>query len=359
MRPWTIALGALIAQPASATDPERFRVRAGAELLYAFGAKQPWGAGVTLDATVIPPQLRVLPPSIAVGGGVRLETWADRSVQLAFEPSIGLTMTEQDHLCGVGASSPEAQVQLRPGLALRTRGGPAVTLAAAFDASAIPFSARTRVGFAIPLLEDPTQPAHASGRLEDLTAGLGLGLTSSFSCSDWMVGRPLREGDGVVLPTASHQPRHAAASSWLTQAQEEYAAVGAFLKLAAELHELGAPASLVQACVSAAADEVRHAVVCLGRAASLAGLPLELDMPDVRSRSFADRRSGLLQLALESWADGFLNEGHAAVEAARAASLASDATDRRIHARIAEEERAHALLGATITGWCVQELARA
>lgn len=51
--------------------------------------------------------------------------------------------------------------------------------------------------------------------------------------------------------------------------------------------------------------------------------------------------------------DGYLNEGRAADRLEARASATREDRDARIQARIAAEERGHALLGRDVARWCL------
>lgn len=170
-------------------------------------------------------------------------------------------------------------------------------------------------------------------------------------------GRPLRDAAGARVPT------HAApvetepddpATRWQADAQAECEAVASFLQVADALMAAGAPVELVDAALSAAADEVRHALLCAARAWD-AGLSADASRPvmpgDFARPALADREAALIRLATESLADGLLNEGAAAAQAAADPRRGHNSRADRTLRRIAAEERRHAHLGAAIAGW--------
>lgn len=142
--------------------------------------------------------------------------------------------------------------------------------------------------------------------------------------------------------------------------QAECEAVASFLQVADALMATRAPVELVDAALAAAADEVRHALLCTARARA-AGLeaaaarpvwPTDLAGPSEFARQ-TSREAALIRLATESLADGLFNEGAAAARAAADPRRGHDARADRTLRRIADEERRHARLGAAIAGWAV------
>jgi hypothetical protein len=189
-----------------------------------------------------------------------------------------------------------------------------------------------------------------------------------------IAGRPLRTASGLARIDArareiddgsrkSATPRRdlleRAGRAWERDAQYECASIPAFLQLAAELLANGAPDDLVDRALSAAEDEMRHAVICARMASRYLGtrvwpaLPATYDEANIEGR--ATRSPDLAQLAIESWLDGCLSEGAAAARAARASHFAVDTAAKNAQARIASDEARHAELGWSILRWAVAE----
>lgn len=337
----TILVGALVATPAEAAP----RVRAGIDLSLTFGASRPFGIGLSTDVSVPAFDEQT---GLMIGGGTRFDVFPGSGVQWVLEPLVGAGLLPNPSSCEF---SPRFVFDVRPGLALRSRGGPAMTFATSAQFSQT-LGGQVRFGGAVPLAASPRREARADlGMIQDLTLTVGPHLTSLDTC---IVGRPLREDGEMVLAEAEGATHSSVlAADWLEQAREEHAAVAAFLRLAAELEALGAPDALVQACRASAAEEAVHARLCLQRAAEHAGAPAVLDELVTAPRAFASRAEALATLAHESWHDGFVNEGRAAEVARQAAQRATDPADRAVHLRIAREEAVHAELGARITAWCL------
>jgi hypothetical protein len=166
-------------------------------------------------------------------------------------------------------------------------------------------------------------------------------------------GRPLRRRGRwrrreLLLPVDDR--RHA-----LT-ARAEYASVASFAELALQLMALGAPATLVARCHRAALDEISHAAI----ADALDGRPHEpfAPVPHLLGRRIGrrcrTRRAQVARLALDSYRDGWLNEGRAAARLDVRAAAASDPNERAALERVAADERGHADLARDVVLWCFE-----
>lgn len=203
------------------------------------------------------------------------------------------------------------------------------------------------------------------------TTGIGLRAPGVFGpygttgCSGFIAGRPLREDGEVVLPKVvllGSCPRQipdddlaaALGEAWLADARAECASVPAFLALARDLAEVGAPPELIAAALSAAGDEIRHTVLCSRLASRFLGVSVVPVMPPVPAPRAEAREETLRRLAVESWADGLLGEGAAAVRAERGLRHASDGPARRAQAVIARDEAKHADLAGSVLDFCLQ-----
>jgi len=142
---------------------------------------------------------------------------------------------------------------------------------------------------------------------------------------------------------------------WLDRARMEWASVPAFLELARQLTALGAPVALTERARAAAADELRHAVLSGGLAATLGELHLlDLDPPATTpARPPAIGLAGLIRLAVESFADGCVGEAAAADQAAREAEITAVPEIACVLRGIAEDEARHALLAWDVLSWAL------
>lgn len=132
-------------------------------------------------------------------------------------------------------------------------------------------------------------------------------------------------------------------------ARLEDASVRAFVVLARELGENGAPASLGRRARRSARDEVRHARATARLAKKLGGRP-------VRARVEPARRRGLFGIALENAVEGCVRETYGALLAAYQARASTHADVRRELARIAADEARHAELSWDVHRWIMTRL---
>lgn len=167
------------------------------------------------------------------------------------------------------------------------------------------------------------------------------------------VAEPTAELECVVDPdfvsALGRSERKALGRLWLEDARLEHSAVSAFLTLSGELAALGAPASLVRRAIDAARDETVHTRLCLEAARRHTGLAWTL--PPFRSPE-APRRS-IEALVRESWEDGCLGEGIAAIAAREGAKNCRHDWTRSTLETIARDESRHADLAWRVLEWCV------
>ena len=202
-----------------------------------------------------------------------------------------------------------------------------------------------------------------SAALSVLTLSLGTAvvvvLMRDIVIGHWIEGRPVRRRGRLVLPKARGESASVARDTWLAAADHETAAVAAFTNLANRLRDVGAPHDLVQRCRRAADDETRHARQCarLAGASGASTTTWTTTAPTLKSPQPArmrSRRIALVRIALESFADGMVNEGFAAARLQRSA-VSADAETARSLRRMARDERRHATLAADIVRWCRNE----
>lgn len=149
----------------------------------------------------------------------------------------------------------------------------------------------------------------------------------------------------------------------LEEAGAEYASVASFGELALRLLAVGAPAALVGACHRAALDELRHAATVEVLAGRDAGGVTFGAFPGLLGRRIGgggvarvrSRRAELRRIAVESYLDGWLNEGRAARELRGRAVHAASAVERDALMTMAEDEQRHADLAREIVTWCFEE----
>ncbi len=145
--------------------------------------------------------------------------------------------------------------------------------------------------------------------------------------------------------------RSAAADGWRKVAAMETASIAAFAHLANELLALGAPPRLLTGALRAAQEEVEHARLCYGLAASLDGRSLgPAHFPEALKPR--DTRLTPERFAVECLIEGCLGEGVSAWVAAELALTATDERTREVLRKISVEELSHAELGWNIVDWC-------
>ena len=132
--------------------------------------------------------------------------------------------------------------------------------------------------------------------------------------------------------------------------------MASFGELALRLIAVGAPVELVEACHRAALDEIRHArqedALARRDRGHFGAVPGLLGRRiGGLSRS---RRAQVRRIAVESFVDGWRNEGAAAADLRR---RADDATgqERSTLLAMAADEQGHAELARDIVLWCFEE----
>ncbi|MEQ9322731.1 MAG: ferritin-like domain-containing protein, partial [Polyangiaceae bacterium] len=146
--------------------------------------------------------------------------------------------------------------------------------------------------------------------------------------------------------------RRALARHWTDVGLMEHASIAAFARFALQLLAQGAPADLVERTHEAMADETRHARAAFALASAYAGeligpgpLPMEGALEDQDAAT-------ILRLVVR---EGCIGETVAAIEAAEAASHASDPVVRVILEGIAADEHRHAELAWKYVDWVLSE----
>ncbi len=141
------------------------------------------------------------------------------------------------------------------------------------------------------------------------------------------------------------------ARRWAERAAEECASVPAFLQLAQELFELGAPRALVARALAAAREELGHTRATVGLAELFGDGALVIAPPRWEPRPSLPRPLALCRLVAETWLDGCLNEGLASAIAAAEAQATRVDEVAEVSRLLAWEEAGHAALAADILRW--------
>jgi hypothetical protein len=173
-------------------------------------------------------------------------------------------------------------------------------------------------------------------------------------------GRAFRDGSGgarsrVTRAARQFDGRCPDAARWAGRARDECSSVLAFLQLALELLDEAAPLELVARAVRSAEQELSHTWAAAALASRFGGAPLVAHSPAPHFRQRLPRRQQLGRLLHESWVDGCLNEGLAALIAAEEARVATDSEEARISAKIAREEAEHAALAFDVVRWVLSQ----
>jgi len=194
--------------------------------------------------------------------------------------------------------------------------------------------------------EDPSYVIIEECRFRDLDARVAeVELTYSYP--------PEACGRRPADWTPSAEPARGALGAHLARCAElEHASVFAFLRLAGELAELGAPPPLVAAARAAAADEVRHTLLVGGLARALGAEP-----PPVVVSGGGARSAG--SIAEENAAEGCVREAFGALVATWLAANAADPILAAASAIIAPDERRHARLARAVDRFLAPRLSRA
>jgi hypothetical protein len=135
-----------------------------------------------------------------------------------------------------------------------------------------------------------------------------------------------------------------ARAAWL-----EAASIHAFLHLANELKDHGAPRELQKLAVAAARDEIRHTAIMTALARKYGAEPPKVEVVLPAGRS-------LEAIAIENAAEGCVRETWGAVIALWQAERAHDAEARAAFTTIARDEVRHAALAWAIDRWATPQL---
>ncbi|HYQ04508.1 MAG TPA: hypothetical protein VER96_37805 [Polyangiaceae bacterium] len=203
--------------------------------------------------------------------------------------------------------------------------------------------------------------SHQEWLLPSYSLGVGMRVQPTFGdvgfCAE---GRPFRGARGRArlagaTAASAFDARSPDAARWTARARDECASVPAFLQLARELAELGAPTELVLRALAAAEEELGHTRAAAELASLFGGARLALNPPTHRFRPALSRKQALLRLARESWCDGYLNEGLAASIARAELSETRTREEADALRLIEREESGHAALALDVLRWSLKQ----
>lgn len=171
-----------------------------------------------------------------------------------------------------------------------------------------------------------------------------------------MRGRPLIDSTGLHRATLRQgnawgqstqqtadlplELRQRIADEWRHDALMEHASVASFARAALELMSLAAPPHLVDGCLAAGRDEVRHAERCFALASSYSGTSLEAGPLAL----VAPRPLTWAELAVHTFEEGCVEETLATLDAQRALARCTAPEAAVALSEIAEDEARHAEL---------------
>jgi len=152
------------------------------------------------------------------------------------------------------------------------------------------------------------------------------------------------------LCRAAPGPTRTALGGFFAQAAGlEAASVYAFLQLARELAQLDAPRALVEACLAAVDDELRHTGSVASLARRFGGEP---QLPTVEPLAPRDA----FEIARQNASEGCVRETFGALLATYQADSARDPQVRQAMQAICEDETRHAQLSWALAGWLEPQL---
>lgn len=197
--------------------------------------------------------------------------------------------------------------------------------------------------------------------LKSYSVGAGARFIPTFGLPGFCeVGRAFRDdGGGARSRKARASERFDGrcpdAARWAARTRDECSSILAFLQLALELVDEGAPGALVARALRCAEQELSHTWAAAALASRFGGALLAPRSPAPRFRRRLPRRQQLARLACEGWVDGCLNEGLAALIAAVEARDATDAEEASVSAKIARDEAEHAALALDVVRWVLSQ----
>lgn len=156
-----------------------------------------------------------------------------------------------------------------------------------------------------------------------------------------------RRPEGLVEP--GRIPGNPVGAWFARAAWLEAASIHAFLHLANELKDHGAPRELQKLAVASARDEIRHTAIMTALARKYGAEPPKVEVVLPAGRS-------LEAIAIENAAEGCVRETWGAVIALWQAQRAQDAEARAAFTTIARDEVRHAALAWAIDRWATARL---
>lgn len=175
----------------------------------------------------------------------------------------------------------------------------------------------------------------------------------------WRAPRPTDAAPAALVLDAPSELRTQLGQAWRETACKEHAAIASFSQLSLDLLAVGAPPYLLEITQADAGDEIRHTSTCLaiaqafdGQEHAPAAFPAARMLRPLATRS---RPLALLQIALDSLADGVLNEGMSARVLAKLADRSADPRLGALLRGMAVDEARHAAHSWRIVEWCVAE----
>jgi hypothetical protein len=167
-------------------------------------------------------------------------------------------------------------------------------------------------------------------------------------------GVPREDWLNRLLPDVSRldvATRCALADAYRKDGLGEHASVASFARFVLECLALGAPAELVSDAQAALRDEIEHAKLSFGLASAYAGQALGPGALDVGDCLPA--RPDAHQSALRAIREGCIAETVSAALLRRASDAATDPTVKAVLARVAADERRHAVLAWRFVRWLI------
>lgn len=181
-----LVLGLLAATPARAA---RNRLTALIDLTWTpDAAHHPFGVGLGLEGALAMTQparaITAQPVDGNAGLGLRVRLHGDGGLDVAVEPILGVIAGAPDLLCG-GAFPFYAALDVRPGLILRSRGGPGLSLGGAATGVYRFYPLRLHVSAVRPFRRDASRPARVPGSWQDPVLAVGTGVSfQTIGCNE-------------------------------------------------------------------------------------------------------------------------------------------------------------------------------